>query len=141
MLYLVCDHAGFELKEGLKAKFDKTNIDYTDLSPKLVEGDDYPVPAKLLADKLQQEPTSNGLAICGAGQGICIALNRYAWIRAGIYQKREVVRLLRAHNDGNVLCLPGRFMTASKALKLTKVFLNTPFSKLPRHQKRIDLIS
>ncbi|NJK71362.1 RpiB/LacA/LacB family sugar-phosphate isomerase [Candidatus Gracilibacteria bacterium] len=141
MLYVATDHAGFELKEDLLKKLARSKIKYTDLSKKFQEGDDYPDVANLLANQLKVEPKAKGIAICGAGQGICIALNRYTWIRAGIYQKREVIRLLRAHNDGNVLCLPARFMNSTKAIKLIKVFLNTPYSSEERHARRIKKIS
>ncbi len=141
MLFIVTDHAGYELKQEIIKLLSKTKIKFTDLTPKLIPGDDYPDRAKELAEKIKENPGSKGIALCGAGQGICIALNRYSWIRAGIYQKREVVRLLRSHNDGNVLCLPGRFMNGAKAIKLIKVFCNTPYEGEERHSRRIKSIS
>jgi ribose 5-phosphate isomerase B len=137
-IFLVCDHAGFELKQEILVWLEKTKRNVIDLTPKLIEGDDYPDRAHDLAKALETEPKALGIALCGSGQGICIALNRYHHIRAAIHDKREIVRLSRSHNDANVLCLPARFIHKTKAIALAKVFLNTPFSDEMRHSKRIQ---
>lgn len=141
MIYLVSDHAGFDLKEAIKARFDKINAEYIDLSAKKDEMDDYSDQAQILADTLKEDGNATGIAICGTGLGMCIALNRHKWIRAVTGQKREIIRLSRSHNNANVLCLPGRFMTPTKAMKLIKVFRVAPFSKEERHTRRLDKIS
>jgi ribose 5-phosphate isomerase B len=141
MYYIVSDHAGFELKEQLTHKFDKSDLELVDLTPEIKENDDYSDVAKILADKLLADPKSKGIAICGSGQGIMMSLNRYEHIRAGFSLKREIVRHSRLHNDANVLCLPGRFVNTTKAFKLIKLFYNTPFSKVRRHERRIEKIS
>jgi ribose 5-phosphate isomerase B len=141
MIYITSDHAGFELKNILVAWFQKSNKEYEDLYPNLIEKDDYPDRAKELADKLKENPKAKGVAICGTGVGISIALNRYNWIRAVLSPKREIVRLSRQHNNANTLCLAGQFTTHKKAIAITKVFLNTPFSKDERHIKRLAKIS
>lgn len=141
MLYIVADHAGFDIKSQLVDKLNNSSLEYTDLSPDMVEGDDYPDVAKVLSDKLLEEPNAKGVAICGSGQGIMMALNRNEHIRAAFSLKREIVRHSRLHNDANVIVLPGRFVNATKAFKLTKLFANTPFSKVRRHERRIEKIS
>jgi ribose 5-phosphate isomerase B len=145
MLYIASDHAGFEIKTFLLEKLTKTSIEFTDLTPELQESDDYPDVAALLAAKIKEDIDAGlnpkGIALCGSGQGICIALNRYSYIRAATSLKREIVRLSRLHNDANVLCLPGEFINTTKALKLVKLFVNTPFSKIRRHERRIEKLS
>jgi ribose 5-phosphate isomerase B len=145
MLYIVADHAGFEIKTFLLEKLTKTTLEFIDLTPELQEGDDYPDVATILADKIKSEieagHSPKGIALCGSGQGICMALNRHPHIRAATALKREIVRLSRLHNDANVLCLPGAFINTTKAVKLVKVFANTPFSKIRRHERRIEKLS
>ena len=141
MLYLVSDHAGFEVKTQLLEKLTKSELEYLDLTPDFDEGDDYPDVAAVLAQKLLEEPHAKGIALCGSGQGVCMALNRYPHVRAATSLKREVVRHARLHNDANALCLPARFLNTTKAYKLTKLFANTPFSKIRRHERRIAKIT
>jgi RpiB/LacA/LacB family sugar-phosphate isomerase len=141
MIYITSDHAGFELKNILVKWFEKSNKEFIDLCPDLIEGDDYPDRAQELANKLKEDPKAKGVAICGTGVGISIVLNRYNWIRAGLSPKREIVRLARQHNNANVLCLAGNFTTHKKAIAITKVFLNTPFSKEERHILRVKKLS
>lgn len=136
-IFLVADHAGFELKEELKNWLEKSKTPYTDLYPNSIESDDYPDSANLMAAAMKKDPKSIGLAFCGTGQGIMIALNRNNHIRAVIHDKREIVRLTRSHNDANVLCYPARFTHRQKAISLAKVFINTPFSKEERHLRRV----
>jgi ribose 5-phosphate isomerase B len=141
MIYLASDHAGYALKEELKKWLERAKKPYTDLTPELVEGDDYPDSAKLLAEALKTDSKGRGVALCGTGVGMSIALNRYKWVRAVLSTKREVVRLSRQHNNSNVLCLSGRFVTYKKAIALTKVFLATPFSDDQRHVRRIEKLT
>jgi ribose 5-phosphate isomerase B len=141
MLYLACDHGGFSLKEDIKKDLTRLKIDFEDLTTEFIERDDYPNAARTLAEIIKDTPGSKGIAICTTGQGICIALNRYPWIRAGLGHKREVIRLFRAHNDGNVLCLSGKFTNTTKAIKLIKIFLGTPFSKIDKHEKRVKMLT
>lgn len=141
MIYITTDHTGFELKNMLVAWFKKSNKDYEDLCPEIIEADDYPDRAKEIADKLKENPKAKGVAICGTGVGISIALNRYSWVRAALSPKREIVRLSRQHNNANILCLAGKYTTHKKAIAIAKVFLNTPFSKEERHVRRLSKIS
>jgi ribose 5-phosphate isomerase B len=141
MIYITSDHAGYELKNIIVEWFKKSNKEFVDLCPDLLDGDDYPDRAKELADKIKEDPKAKGVALCGTGVGINIALNRYTWLRSVLSPKREIVRLARQHNNVNVVCLAGRFTTHKKAISMVKVFLNTPFSKEERHINRLAKIS
>ena len=139
-IYLVTDHAGFDLKEKVKQYLITDGVDVTDLSPELIQGDDYPDAAKNLADYLKSD-TVLGIAFCGTGQGICIALNRFNWIRACGSQNVEIVKLSRQHNHANVLCLPGRFLDLNDAKDLVSVFLNTIEDNNERHLRRLSKLN
>lgn len=140
MLYLASDHAGFILKEEVKNRLLKSNIEFVDLTSKFNEGDDYPDSAKILAQKIGSND-SLGLAFCGTGTGICIALNRFRQIRAVTTLNVDVLKLAREHNNANVLCLPGRFVVLEEAFKMVQIFLNTSFDPNLRHIRRIEKMS
>jgi ribose 5-phosphate isomerase B len=80
-----------------------------------------------------------GIAICGTGNGISMTLNKHQNIRAALCWVEEISALARAHNDANILVMPGRFIAKEEAVKVLDAFLNTPFEG-GRHQRRIDKI-
>ena len=139
-IYLGAAHAGFDLKENISKYLIEENYDIIDLSPELIEGDDYPDVAEKLADYLESD-SGFGIAFCGTGQGICIALNRFSWIRACSSQNQEIVKLARQHNHANVLCLPGRFLNFDEAKNLVSVFLSTLQDNSERHLRRLSKLS
>ncbi len=146
MLYLVSDHAGFDLKEGLQKFLMKDGIEFVDLTASYDAGDDYPQAAQILANKLDtknisKEQTELGLAICGTGQGMAISLNKFPHIRAGLALNTTLARLMREHNNANALCLPGQYLSLIEASEIVKVFLTTPFSQEPRHIRRVEEIN
>jgi len=138
-IYLTCDHAGFELKNKLIKEMSEVN--FADLSRQYDGDDDYPVFASELATRLKPQPESFAIAICGTGQGIAMALNRFAHVRAGIGYDPEIVKLIRLHNQANVLCLPAVFLTVEKAVELVNIFLSTKPDSSERHQRRINMFS
>jgi ribose 5-phosphate isomerase B len=140
MIFLGCDHAGFDLKQEIKTWLIKHGLDFIDLSPILIESDDYPDIAKLIAENLVNT-NDLAIAICGTGQGICMALNRYTNIRAGSSINPKIIKLTRSHNHSNVLCLPGRFIKPDRALYLIKIFVNTLEDQDNRHIRRLSKLS
>ena len=85
-LYVTCDHAAFDLKQKIVKELTSQHVQIQDLVLVLNIDDDYPITAKLLATKIKQDIDqgleSFGIAVCGSGQGICIAMNRFGFIRA-----------------------------------------------------------
>ena len=81
-----------------------------------------------------------GILICGSGNGISMAANKHAGIRAAIAWKPELATLARQHNDANILSLPARFISEHEAIEIVKAFLESSFEG-GRHQKRVDKIS
>ena len=139
-LFLTADHAGFKLKEDLKIALNDLNLPFKiiDLSVDLIEGDDYPVYAKLLAEKILNQPEALGIAMCGSGQGICMALNRFRGIRAAYVTTPEEATLTRNHNHAQVICLAGFSYKILDVVEIVKAFLIASPSLEIRHLLRID---
>ena len=92
-----------------------------------------------LINKMKNDSDSKGILICGTGNGMSISANRHNNIRAGLAFNIEIAKLIREHNDANVLILPGRFIDVQEALKCVDIFLSTDFHK-GRHKRRINKI-
>ena len=135
-IYIASDHAGFELKEEIL----RANRDLLlDLGTKNKDRVDYPDFALSLVESVKKDKESKGILICGTGNGMAIAANRHKNIRAGLVFNAEITKLIRQHNDANVLVLPGRFIDIQEALKCVDIFLTTNFEQ-GRHKRRIQKI-
>jgi ribose 5-phosphate isomerase B len=88
---------------------------------------------------VQSGTADRAILVCGTGLGMSMAANRFSGVRAAVVWNAEVAQLSREHNDANVLCLPGRFMTLEVARDIATTWLETPFGG-GRHQRRIDKI-
>jgi ribose 5-phosphate isomerase B len=137
-LAIGCDHAGFSLKEFLKSNFNE--IDWLDKGCYSPDSVDYPDLAHAVARSIEDKETELGILICGSGNGISIAANKHAGIRAAIAWKPELASLARQHNDANILSLPARFISELEAIEIVKAFLEASFEG-GRHQARVDKIS
>ncbi|MBI4146888.1 RpiB/LacA/LacB family sugar-phosphate isomerase [Candidatus Woesearchaeota archaeon] len=136
MIHLAADHAGFKLKEHLKAFLQKKGHPVKDHGAhKLIKTDDYPDYAKKVATVVQKE--GKGILVCGSAEGICIAANRHKRIRATPVWTLTNAKLSRKHNDANILCLSGWELSNKKAEKIVLTWLATPFSGEERHKRRI----
>lgn len=133
------DHAGYELKSYIISLFEEKGIVYKDFGTYSAESTDYADYAHPMAIAVEKGECYPGIGICGTGNGINIVLNKHQGIRAALCWNPEIARLARAHNDANVLVLPGRFISHEVAYEALVEFLNTPFEG-GRHQKRIDKI-
>ena len=134
-LYIASDHAGFALKSKL-CDFFKSLVD---LGTNSEESVDYPDFAHKLTNEVLKDNSNLGILICGTGVGMSMAANRVKGIRAGLVSNNEIARLIRQHNNANVLVLPGRFMDNEEAKICVKNFLETEF-EAGRHKKRIEKI-
>lgn len=143
MIYLAADHAGFELKELLKAYLTKQGKEVEDMGAfALDEKDDYPDFILPAAKKVAENPKENlGIFFGGSGQGEAIAANKVKGIRAAVYYggPLDVVRLFRKHNNANVLSLGARFVSAEEAKEAVGAWLETGFEK-GRHERRVEKI-
>ena len=142
IIYLGADHAGFQLKENLKKYLIAKNFKVKDLgNAKFQKTDDYPKFAEAVSLAVMKNKNNRGILICGSGQGMCMAANKHKKIRAAFGCSNKAAKISRHDNDSNVLCLAGKVLNAAKAKKIVTTWLETPFSKLKRHQNRIQQLS
>ena len=136
-IVIASDHAGYQLKEQLCAYLKSSDYDVLDLGADTdAVSVDYPLKARDLAYILQKDREARGILICGTGIGMCIAINRYPFIRGALVYSEQTALLARQHNDANVLCLGGRTTDFDTAKKFVDIFLTTPFEG-GRHEKRV----
>ncbi len=133
------DHAGFVLKSALADELRSSGHRVLDLGPASDEPVDYPDFGHALARSVATGEAELGVAVCGSGIGISIALNRHRGIRAALCHDSLSARLSRQHNNANVLALGGRLIGVETARDALHAFLETPFDG-GRHAARVDKI-
>ena len=136
---LCSDHAGFELKEYIKTLLDARGLSYKDFGTYSSDSCDYPDYAHPMAEAIERGEVYPGIAICGTGNGIGMTLNKHQGVRAALCWRSDIAQLARAHNDANVVVVPGRFISLEDTRKIIEVFLDTPFEG-GRHARRIQKI-
>ena len=139
-LYLATDHAGFSLKESIKALLLHEGHQVEDIGAhEFVADDDYPDYVALCAKKVAGEEGSLGIVFGGSGQGEAMVANRQRGVRAVVYYggSLDIVSLAREHNDANILSLGARFVTREEAEEAVRLFLLIQFSEDERHMRRI----
>ena len=133
------DHAGFELKEAIKEHLIKEGYNVLDEGPFSSERVDYPDFGAKVGRAVVSKEADFGIVCCGSAEGISIAANKIKGVRCGIGYNDEVSKLLRQHNDANVIAFAGRFMSVEEVLPRVDLFLNTPFEG-GRHSQRVEKI-
>lgn len=133
------DHAGFELKERLKAELAALGFEPDDVGTDSSASVDYPDYAKQVAEKVSRGEAERGILMCGTGLGMSYAANRFPGVRAAVVWTPEIAELARRHNDANVLVLPARFVSEEQGVEIMKRWLEAPFDG-GRHQTRIAKI-
>ncbi len=133
---IASDHAGFDLKEILKAELDAMGRKVIDLGTGGPEAVDYPDYADALARVIGAGEVPRGVLLCGSGIGASIAANRHRAIRAALCHDVEGAGMSRRHNDANVLVLGGRVTDAETAKACVRTFLTTAFEG-GRHARRV----
>lgn len=136
---IASDHAGFEMKEHLRATLERMGYEVEDIGTHSAASTDYPDYAHPLAAKVERGEAKRGVLLCGTGLGMSYAANRHHGVRAAVVWSPEIATFARSHNDANVLVLPARFVSEADADAILKNFLETPFEG-GRHQKRVDKI-
>lgn len=136
---LASDHAGFQAKQYVIKVLEEKGIPYKDFGAYSEESSDYADYAHPMATAVENGECYPGIAICGTGNGINMTVNKHAGIRAALCWNTKVTFYARAHNDANVLSLPGRLLSEEEIYEILVTFLNTPFEG-GRHQRRIDKI-
>ncbi len=133
---LASDHAGYELKMVLAGELEAAGHTVLDLGTDGPGSVDYPDYGLALAAAISEGRAERGVAVCGTGIGISIALNRHPGVRAALCHDETSARLAREHNDANVLALGARLIGSEVAKDCLKVFLDTGFAG-GRHVGRV----
>ncbi|NJC05680.1 ribose 5-phosphate isomerase B [Sphingomonas kaistensis] len=140
IIALAADHAGFALKDQLRDWLGEVGHEVLDLGTNGPDSVDYPRFGKLLADTIAAGKATRGIAVCGSGIGISIAVNRNPACRCALVNEPLSAALAREHNDANVLALGARLTGIDLAKACVTAFLDTSFAG-GRHQARVDLLS
>jgi ribose 5-phosphate isomerase B len=139
-IFIGADHNGFDMKALLIEALTRDGYEVIDEGNDVQDpADDFPQFAARVAKSVQGSDDSDvrGILICGSGQGMCMAANRFPGIRAGLVWDVKGAHASRNDSDSNVLCLPAHQLAADKAVELTKVWLHTPFDGAERFTRRI----
>ena len=139
LIPIASDHAGFEMKEKLRAVLEKMGYETQDLGTHSPASTDYADYAHPLAQAVSSGAAPRGVLLCGTGLGMSYVANRYPHVRAAVVWSPEIAELSRKHNDANVLVLPARFLSEEEAEQILKTWLETPFEG-GRHQRRVEKI-
>ena len=139
---ICADHGGKDLKRLVQDFLGLMEFEVVDygVSDSTNSSVDYPDYGYKLAETIESGQAPFGIAICGTGIGISIAINRSKAVRAGLCVNTTMARLTRAHNDANVLALGERIIGTETAFDIVEVFLNTEFEG-GRHSRRIEKMS
>ena len=133
------DHAGFELKERLRRALESKGHEVNDRGTGSPEPCDYPDFAAAVAKEVARGGAERGILVCSTGIGMSIAANKVRGVRAALGTSVDEVKLVRSHNDANVLTLGAKFLDGAVAEALVDVFLDTPFDG-GRHSRRLRKI-
>lgn len=137
---LAADHAGFALKDEIAAWLREQGHDVIDLGTNGSDSVDYPQFGTKLARAIASGEAERGIAVCGSGIGISIAINREPKCRCARVDDPLSAALAREHNDANVLALGARLVGPDMAKACVEAFLGTSFAG-GRHQRRVDQLS
>lgn len=140
-IYLGADHQGFQLKEKVFAYLSKRKHDVEDVGNEQADPlDDFPLFAQQAALKVigDEDDDARAILICGGGQGMCMAANRFRGIRASVIWDEFEAKMTRNDNDSNVLCLPSRILEKDEAewKAIVDTWLTTKFAGAERYRRR-----
>lgn len=140
MIAIGSDHGGFALKEAVIKHLQERGIEYKDFGCYDEKSVDYPKYARAVAECVAAGEAEKGIVICTTGIGVSIVANKVHGIRCALCSETTTARLTREHNDANVLAMGGGMIGPKIADEIVDVFLDTPFSGLEKHRRRISQI-
>ena len=135
-----CDHAGFEYKTEIVKFLNGKGLQVKDFGTYAPDSVDYPDYAHPVSDAVEKGEVAFGILLCGSANGVAITANKHQNIRAGLCWVSDVAKLVRLHNNANIICIPARFVSAPQAKELVDIFINTEFEG-GRHANRVNKIS
>lgn len=134
------DHAGFDYKRDLITWLKEKGYQVSDKGTYDTSSVDYPDYAHPVAEMVEKGEAAFGILLCGSANGVCMTANKHQGIRAGLSFQTDVARLIRQHNDANIICIPARFTAFEQARQMVEIFIQTDFEG-GRHQNRVNKIS
>jgi len=137
---IASDHAAFDLKAELATWLQEQGHDVLDLGPSTKDSVDYPDFGYLLAEAVAGGKAERGVALCGTGIGISIAVNRNPAVRCALVSEPVSARLTRQHNDANIIAMGERVIGVEVAKASLEAFLSTEFEG-GRHARRVEKLS
>jgi ribose 5-phosphate isomerase B len=140
MIALGADHAGWQLKEEVKAWLLARHAEVTDLGTHTPDPVDYPDYAAQVAEAVASGKAERGILVCGTGIGMAMAANKVPGVRAAFCPDLFTARMSREHNDANVLALGGRLTGRELALEIVEMWLRAEFQG-GRHDRRVGKIA
>jgi ribose 5-phosphate isomerase B len=138
MIAIGCDHGGYDLKQQIIEHLTKRGIEYKDTGCYSTESCDYPEFAQKVTSLVTSGECELGILICGTGIGMSMSANKVKGIRAALCHDCFSAEATKQHNNANVLCMGARVIGPGLAIKITDVFIDTPFSNDERHIRRIS---
>ena len=131
------DHGGFEMKEAVKKHLSERGFEVDDCGTYDLSSCDYPQFGKAVAKKVASGEAEKGVVVCTTGIGISITANKVKGIRCALCSETTTARLTREHNDANMLAMGGGMVGELLANEIVDTFLDTEFSNLEKHSRRI----
>ena len=136
---LSSDHAAIDLRQTIATHLIAKGWEAIDIGPTTTESTHYPQHGKAAAEKVASGDCQFGIIVCGTGQGIMMAANKVAGIRCGVCSDEFSAKMIRAHNDANMIALGARVVGEGLALAIIDAFLESEFEG-GRHSMRVDMI-
>jgi ribose 5-phosphate isomerase B len=134
------DHAGFDYKEDLISFLEGKGLPFKDFGTHGKDSVDYPDYAHPVANAVENGECSFGILLCGTANGVAITANKHQGIRAALCWGEEIAKVVRQHNDANIICIPARFVREGDAEKMVALFMTTEFEG-GRHANRVGKIA
>ena len=138
-IVLSSDHAAIELRQTIAKHIEAQGWEAVDIGPTTPESTHYPLHGQAAAQKIASGDCALGIILCGTGQGIMMAANKVKGIRCGVCSDTFSARMIRQHNDANILSLGARVVGEGLALEIVDAFLSTEFEG-GRHATRVEMI-
>jgi len=133
------DHAATAYKFEIIKLLESKGIVVKNYGTDFHDSVDYPDFVHPVAKDIVSKKAHYGILLCGSANGVAITANKYKEVRAGLCWSKEIVMLIRQHNNANILCIPARYTSIPQALKMVETFLETDFEG-GRHQNRVNKI-
>lgn len=138
-IVLSSDHAAIALRQTIGAHLAQRGFEIEDLGPTSPESTHYPLHGQAAAKHVASGKADLGIILCGTGQGIMMAANKVPGIRCGVCSDVFSARMIRQHNDANMLALGARVIGEGLALEIVDAYVDAQFEG-GRHATRVEMI-